>query len=63
MTLRSNQMTSRVLTSRKTKTSSALMSESHQGVSLKSALGLSTRGTTTGRPEARWGMPPSASAA
>ena len=41
MTRRSNQITSRVLTIRKTKTSSALTSDSHQGVSLKSAIGLS----------------------
>ena len=44
MTRRSNQMTSSVLTSRKTKTSSALTRCSHHGVSLKSALGLSANG-------------------
>ena len=51
MTRRSNQITSSVLTSRKTKISSALTSDSHHGVSVKSAVGLSTIGT--GRPCAR----------
>ena len=45
ITRRSNQITSSVLTSRKTKMSSALTSDSHQGVSLKSAVGLSSIGT------------------
>jgi hypothetical protein len=41
MTRRSNQMTTTTLIIRKTKTNSALTSESHHGVSLKSATGLS----------------------
>ena len=48
MTRRSNQMTSRVLTIRKTKTSSALISDSHHGVSLKSATGLSVLAASAG---------------
>jgi len=41
ITRRSNQITSRVLMIRKTRTSTALTNESHHGVSLKSATGLS----------------------
>ena len=53
MTRRSNQMTTSVLTSRKTKTSSAFTSESHQGVSLKSACGLSAAGKERPGPRRR----------
>ena len=62
ITRRSNQMTRRVLTSRKTKTSSALTRCSHHGVSLKSAMGLSANGTAAS-PAGRCGRAVTACAA
>src|SRR5665648_1195280 len=47
MTRRSNQMTTTTLTSRNTKINNALTSESHHGVSLKSATGLSIAASET----------------